>query len=330
MTYTWIQKRRSLMNNIMKINDIIGDAQTIGIAGHIRPDGDCIGSCMSLYNYLKKNRPDLDVKVHLEFVDPKYGVIDFIDEIDTSEPDDKVYDLFIALDTASPDRLGKYVEYFNNAKRNFCIDHHKSNDGYADENIVMPNASSACEVLFDTLDVEMFDETIAKPMYMGIACDSGVFRFQNTSPRTLRIAAKMIEFEFNHNEILEETFYKKSYNQMMITAKIQSNAVLTMNDKVIYGYCTKELMDKYELTTNDLDAVIASIRNVSGVEVAMFAYQIEDNKYKVSLRSKDDVDVSKIAVTFGGGGHKRAAGFDIVGDKNSVIEDVLTEIKKEF
>lgn len=315
---------------MLKINEIIGDAEKIGIAGHIRPDGDCIGSCMSLYNYLKKNRPDLDVTVHLEFVDPKFGIIENIDDIDLSDPDDTEYDLFIALDTASVDRLGKYAVYFENAKRTFCIDHHKSNLGYADENIVEPDASSACEVLFDCLDVEMFDETIAAPMYMGIASDSGVFRFQNTKPRTLRIAAKMMEFGINHNEILEETFYKKSYNQMMITAKIQSNTVLELDGQVIYGYCTKELMDRYELTANDLDAVIASIRNVSGVEVAMFAYQIEDNKYKVSLRSKDDVDVSKIAVTFGGGGHKRAAGFDIEGDKDTVIETVLKEIEKEF
>ncbi len=323
----WIQKRRIQM---LKINEIIGDAEKIGIAGHIRPDGDCIGSCMSLYNYLKKNRPDLDVTVHLEYVDPKFGIIENIDDIDLSDPDDTEYDLFIALDTASVDRLGKHAVYFENAKRTFCIDHHKSNLGYADENIVEPDASSACEVLFDLLDVDMFDETIAAPMYMGIASDSGVFRFQNTKPRTLRIAAKMMEFGINHNEILEETFYKKSYNQMMITAKIQSNTVLEMDGQVIYGYCTKELMDRYELTANDLDAVIASIRNVSGVEVAMFAYQIEDNKYKVSLRSKDDVDVSKIAVIFGGGGHKRAAGFDIEGDKDTVIETVLKEIEKEF
>ena len=285
---------------------------------------------MSLYNYLKKNRPDLDVRVHLEYVDPKYGIIKNIDEVDTDDFDGTEYDLFIVLDTASTDRLGKNVEYFEKAKRTFCLDHHKSNDGYADENIVVADASSACEVLFDCLDVDLFDESIAAPMYMGLASDSGVCRFQNTKPRTLRIAAKMMEFGINHNEILEETFYKKSYNQMMITAKIQTNTVVTMDGQVIYGYCTSELMEKYGLTTNDLDAVIASIRNVSGVEVAMFAYQLDDNKYKVSLRSKDAVDVSKIAVIFGGGGHKRAAGFDIEGDKDTVIEKVVAEIEKEF
>ena len=84
---------------------------------------------------MKKNRPDLNVKVHLEYVDPKFGIIENINDIDLSDPDDTEYDLFIALDTASVDRLGKHAKYFENAKKTFCIDHHKSNLGYADENI---------------------------------------------------------------------------------------------------------------------------------------------------------------------------------------------------
>ena len=89
-----------------KINDIIGDAKTIGIAGHVRPDGDCMGSCMSLYNYLKKNRPDLDVRVFLEFVDKKFNIIENTDQIITTGYDGTKFDLFISLDTASLDRLG--------------------------------------------------------------------------------------------------------------------------------------------------------------------------------------------------------------------------------
>ena len=88
-----------------KINDIIGDAKTIGIAGHVRPDGDCMGSCMSLYNYLKKNRPDLDVRVFLEFVDKKFNIIENTDQIITTGYDGTKFDLFISLDTASLDRL---------------------------------------------------------------------------------------------------------------------------------------------------------------------------------------------------------------------------------
>ena len=313
-----------------KINEIIGDARTIGIAGHVRPDGDCVGSCMSLYNYLKKNRNDIEVKVFLEFVDDKFKIIKNTEQIDTNGYDGTVYDLFISLDTASKDRLGFNLPFFENAKRTACIDHHASNPGYADYNYIVPEASSASEVLYGLLDEELIDKSIAEPMYMGIAHDSGVFRFQSTTPRTMRIAAKMMEFGINVNRILEDTFYRKSYNQMMVTAKIQSQAVLTMDGKCIYGYCTTEMMEEYGVTVNDLDAVVASIRNVDGVEVALFLYQLEDGRFKASLRSKNVVDVSKIAMEFGGGGHVRAAGFEVSGTLEQVIENVLTKIKENL
>ena len=313
-----------------KINDIIGDAKTIGIAGHVRPDGDCMGSCMSLYNYLKKNRPDLDVRVFLEFVDNKFNIIENTDQIITTGYDGTKFDLFISLDTASLDRLGLNLPFYENAKRTACIDHHASNDGYADYNYILPKASSASEVLYDLLDEDLIDKSIAEPMYMGIAHDSGVFRFQSTTPKTMRIAANMIEKGVNVNMILEETFFRKTYNQMMVTAKIQSEAVLALDGKCIYGYCTSEMMEEYGVTTKDLDAVVASIRNVDGVEVAMFLYQLSEDSYKVSLRSKNYVDVSKIAVENGGGGHVRAAGAEIHGKLNDIINKLLNRIKQDI
>ena len=313
-----------------KINDIIGDAKTIGIAGHLRPDGDCMGSCMSLYNYLKKNRPDLDVRVFLEFVDKKFNIIENTDQIITTGYDGTKFDLFISLDTASLDRLGLNLPFYENAKRTACIDHHASNDGYADYNYILPKASSASEVLYDLLDEDLIDKSIAEPMNMGIAHDSGVFRFQSTTPKTMRIAANMIEKGVNVNMILEETFFRKTYNQMMVTAKIQCEAVLALDGKCIYGYCTSEMMEEYGVTTKDLDAVVASIRNVDGVEVAMFLYQLSEDSYKVSLRSKNYVDVSKIAVENGGGGHVRAAGAEIHGELNDIINKLLNRIKQDI
>lgn len=310
-----------------KINEIIGDAKTVGIAGHIRPDGDCVGSTMALYNYLKKNRKDLEIKVYLEMVDSKFESVPNIEDVDVNGYDGTIYDLFISLDTGSIERLGFNRPFFENAKRTVCIDHHKSNEGYGDYNYILPDASSACEVLYDVLDISMYDETIAMPLYMGIAHDSGVFRFQSTSSKTMRIAAEMIDLGVNVNEVLEETYYRKTYNQMMIMSQIQSSAVITMNGKCIYGICTAEMMEKYGVSKNDLDAVIGSIRNVEGVEVAMFAYQIGKNTFKFSLRSKNYVDVSKIAVSFGGGGHVRASGFDIEGSLEKSIEKVLSKIE---
>lgn len=315
---------------MIKINEIIGDAKTVGIAGHVRPDGDCVGSCMSLYNYLKKNRQDLQVKVYLEYVDSKFSIVPNVEEIDTNGYDGTIYDLFISLDTASIDRLGFNAEFFENAKRTVCIDHHVSNPGYADFNHIVAEASSASEVLYELLEEDLIDKSVALPMYMGIAHDSGVFRFQTTTPKTMKIAAKMMEYGINVNEILEETFYRKSYNQMMVTAKIQSQAKLILGGKVIYGWCTMDMMNEYGVTKNDLDAVVASIRNVDGVEVAMFIYQLDEETFKVSLRSKNAVDVSSIAVEFGGGGHVRASGFDIKGSLEDAINAVTEKISEKL
>lgn len=318
------------MNNSIPIKELIGDAKTIGIAGHIRPDGDCIGSCMTLYNYIEKNFPDIQVKVYLEKIKDKFLFIKNSDKIDSNGYDGTEYDLFFSLDCADLERLGLNKEFFEHAKRTACIDHHISNGGYADYNYILPNASSACEVLYDLLDVNLFDKSIAEPMYTGIAHDSGVFRFQSTTSKTMNVAGKMLDFGINANKILEETYYKKTYAQSQVAGRLQLESVRFMDNRCIFAYATTKLMDFYGVTTKDLDSVVAQLRNIEGIEVAIFMYQIGEMKYKVSMRSQDLVDVSVIASYFGGGGHVRAAGFDTVGDVHDIINNISEQIEKQM
>ncbi len=318
------------MNNPIPIKELIGDAKTIGIAGHIRPDGDCIGSCMTLYNYIEKNFPDIQVKVYLEKIKDKFLFIKNSEKIDSNGYDGTEYDLFFSLDCADLERLGLNKEFFEHAKRTVCIDHHISNGGYADYNYILPNASSACEVLYDLLDVSLFDKSIAEPMYTGIAHDSGVFRFQSTTSKTMNVAGKMLDFGINANKILEETYYKKTYAQSQVAGRLQLESVRFMDNRCIFAYATTKLMDFYGVTTKDLDSVVAQLRNIEGIEVAIFMYQIGEMKYKVSMRSQDLVDVSVIASYFGGGGHVRAAGFDTVGDVHDIINNISEQIEKQM
>lgn len=318
------------MNNPIPIKELIGDAKTIGIAGHIRPDGDCIGSCMTLYNYIEKNFPDIQVKVYLEKIKDKFLFIKNSEKIDSNGYDGTEYDLFFSLDCADLERLGLNKEFFEHAKRTACIDHHISNGGYADYNYILPNASSACEVLYDLLDVSLFDKSIAEPMYTGIAHDSGVFRFQSITSKTMNVAGKMLDFGINANKILEETYYKKTYAQSQVAGRLQLESVRFMDNRCIFAYATTKLMDFYGVTTKDLDSVVAQLRNIEGIEVAIFMYQIGEMKYKVSMRSQDLVDVSVIASYFGGGGHVRAAGFDTVGDVHDIINNISEQIEKQM
>ena len=312
------------------IAEILEGVKTMGIGGHIRPDGDCVGSCMALYLYVKTYYPEIQVDVYLDNPKPVFGHIDCMDEIKTELDGDKEYDLFVTCDVSARDRLALAGPYFDTAKKTACIDHHISNGGYADYNYILPNASSACEVLYDLLDVSLFDKSIAEPMYTGIAHDSGVFRFQSTTSKTMNVAGKMLDFGINANKILEETYYKKTYAQSQVAGRLQLESVRFMDNRCIFAYATTKLMDFYGVTTKDLDSVVAQLRNIEGIEVAIFMYQIGEMKYKVSMRSQDLVDVSVIASYFGGGGHVRAAGFDTVGDVHDIINNISEQIEKQM
>ena len=180
------------------------------------------------------------------------------------------------------------------------------------------------------LDVSLFDKSIAEPMYTGIAHDSGVFRFQSTTSKTMNVAGEMLDFGINANKILEETYYKKTYAQSQVAGRLQLESVRFMDNRCIFAYATTKLMDFYGVTTKDLDSVVAQLRNIEGIEVAIFMYQIGEMKYKVSMRSQDLVDVSVIASYFGGGGHVRAAGFDTVGDVHDIINNISEQIEKQM
>ena len=318
------------MNNPIPINKLIGDAKTIGIAGHIRPDGDCIGSCMTLYNYIEKNFPDIQVKVYLEKIKDKFLFIKNSEKIDSNGYDGTEYDLFFSLDCADLERLGLNKEFFEHAKRTACIDHHISNVGYADYNYILPNASSACEVLYDLLDVSLFDKSIAEPMYTGIAHDSGVFRFQSTTSKTMNVAGKMLDFGINANKILEETYYKKTYAQSQVAGRLQLESVRFMDNRCIFAYATTKLMDFYGVTGSDLDGIVSQMKQTKGVEVAIFLYETDYMEYKVSLRSENIVDVSKVASYFGGGGHVRAAGVTMKGTFHDIVNNLTLHIERQL
>ena len=174
-----------------KLEELVKEAHSIAISGHIRPDGDCIGSVLATCQYLKKNTPDKEVRVFLESPGPEFSCIQGIEEIDTQMESEKVYDLFFILD-CSLDRIGKALPIAQRAKKRINIDHHISNEGTGDINILEPMASSTSEVVFGLMDVTKLDEEIAKALYLGLVHDTGVFKYSNTSPGTLRIAAELI------------------------------------------------------------------------------------------------------------------------------------------
>ena len=314
----------------MKLSEKIQSVNSIVVAGHTRPDGDCVGSCMGLYNYLKENYPEKDVSVYLEDTGNAFAYINRIDEAITEDDEEKQVDLFILLDTSDIARIGVANKLFENAKSTLCIDHHVSNPGFAMENIIVSNASSASEVLYDLLDEDKISKEVAEAIYTGIIHDSGVFKYSSTSEHTMNVAGKLMSKGIDFQTIIDEGFYAKTYaqNQIMGSALIES--IRFFDGKCIFSVVTEREMQFFGVTSKDLSGIVEQMRLTEGVECAIFLYEIEPMTYKVSLRSKKYLDVNKVAGYFGGGGHIRAAGCVCKGTPHDVINNIAERIELEF
>ena len=307
----------------MNIKDFLDEVKTVCLTGHIRPDGDSVGSTLGLYGYLKKNFPEIEADVCLEPPSEKMNFIPNIDVVRTDYPDHEPYDLMICLDASNLERIGKAVKYFNQAKRTINIDHHISNTNFADENYVEGQSSSACEVLYGFLDPDKLDLDIAIALYTGIIYDTGIFKYRLTSPQTMRIAADLMAYGIPTDDVIDETFNNKTYAENRIFGYSVMKSTLACDGKVIYSTLTKQEMDDFHATTRDLEGIVPQLRMTRGVVVAVFAYETPAGGIKVSLRSNDTFNVNELATLFGGGGHVRASGLNMNGTLDDCIQTLL-------
>lgn len=307
--------------------DEIAGAETIAIGGHIRPDGDCVGACMGLYAYLSDNDPGRRVTVYLEELPETFS---YLNREEAFVEQAECYDLFITLDCGALDRLGASEEVFRRAGRTLNIDHHISNERFADENHVEPQASSTCEVLCGLLEMDKIGSLSAQAFYTGIIHDTGVFKHSNTSRRTMEYAGCLMEKGIPFGKILDESFYFKTYKQLQIMGRCLLESVRIMDGKCIFSVVTRRVLEFYGARPSDLSGVIDELRTTEGVEVAILLTEKDTVEYKVSMRSNSVVDVNKIAVFFGGGGHIRAAGCEIKGSAFDVINNITEHIAKQL
>ena len=313
----------------MVLSDILKDVKSVGITGHIRPDGDCTGSVLALYNYIVENMPETDVDLYLEQPDSEFYYLKNIDKIKNT-PEDKKYDVFFVLDCSSLDRIEPFISCFNNASKTVCIDHHVSNTGFTDLSKIEPQASSACEVLYGTMDADKISRNVAECIYTGIIHDTGVFKYSCTSKKTMEIAGEMMEKGIDYSDIIDNTFYKKTYVQNQILGRALLESVLIYDGKCIFTTVTMDEKEFYGVTGRELGGIVEQLRLTDGVEVAIFLYQTGEEEYKVSLRSKKKIDVAAIATQFGGGGHVRAAGYTAKGSVYQIINSIGELIEKQY
>lgn len=315
---------------MMQFEKELQGIKNVAIAGHIRPDGDCVGACVGLWHYIRDNYPQVEVDIWLEQPNEKFAVLEGYEAIQQIDEQERVYDLFISVDCAAYDRLGEASRYFDKAGKTICVDHHISNTGYADENIICADASSTCEVLCSMMEMDKISIACASALYTGMAHDTGVFQYSCTSPTTMRTAAALMEKGIPYTFLVSQTYYKKTYRQNQVLGKALLESMRLMGGSCIVSVMKRREMEFFGVTPKDMDGIVSQLKLTEGVEVAIFLYETEPMEYKVSLRSQEKVDVSKVASYFGGGGHVRAAGVTMKGTFHDIVNNLTLHIEHQM
>jgi hypothetical protein len=311
--------------DLIHILELVKDAETIAIAGHVNPDGDCIGSTLAMYNYLKHTGKSIDV--YLEPIGREFKELPGSDAI-KNKAENKVYDVFFMMDLGDTERIGVASKLFETAKKTICIDHHITSKGVADENFIFPSLSSTCELVFEMMDVGLISKDVAACLYTGIIHDTGVFHHNCTSKRTMEIAGELMAKGIDFGHIIDHNFYSRTFKQNQVLGRCLMESLILWDGVGIVSYVTQKELDFYMVGNNDLSGIIDQLRLTEGVKVAIFIHEKEPHTYKVSMRATvPDIDVSKVAAFFGGGGHKMAAGCTISSGK---VHDVINNITKQL
>ena len=318
------------MSRMFNLKELLEGKQSVALGGHVRPDGDCVGSTMGLYLYLKENFPQIETDLYLESVPEAYSMIRHTDEVKSELPEGKIYDLFICMDCGDLQRLGFSQKLFIESKQTACIDHHVSNEAFADVNYIVPDASSTSELVYNLLDYDKMSLETAEALYMGIAHDTGIFRYSCTSPETMEAAAQLMRKGVDTSKITDRTYYEKTYIQNQILGKALLESIMVLDQRCIVSVVRLKEMEFFKAKPSDLEGIVSQMRQTKGVEVAMFLHETASQTFKVSLRSKEQVDVSSIAKYFGGGGHVRAAGVTMKGSVHDVINNLTALIEKQL
>ena len=293
------------------------------ILTHRSPDGDTIGSGYALAMALRK----LGKSVKVDCTDPfpeKYSY--FTDKLEKLEFDEE---FVVSVDIADTKLLGEKLSDYAD-KIDLCIDHHGSNTKYAKEYYVEASAAAAAQViakLIRLMNVE-FDKDIANAIYTGITTDTGCFRYTNVTAETHRIAADMIDCGAESGMINRLMFETKSRSRLEIERRVMDSIQFYLDGRCAIAYATIDMMKESGAVDSDMEGVSSLPRQIEGVMAGITLREKNNGKFKVSVRTTDELDASAICANFGGGGHKAAAGCMITGTLNEAIEQIIEVVRQ--
>ncbi len=294
------------------------------ILTHQSPDGDCIGAGFALKDLLKALGKRSRVLCSDEF--PKR--YDFMTSVGSGEEFEPK--TVIAVDIADPQLMGNLRETYGN-KVQLCIDHHISNVGYAEKTLLNAGASATCELIYelaDAMKIQMSDHCAAC-IYTGIATDTGCFKYECTTARCHEIAAELMKsHKLKYAKINREMFDVKSIGRLKMERIVTDLMEYYLDNRLTMICITSDILNEQHVDANDLDGCASIPLQVEGVEVGVTIKEKSENEYKVSMRSANDVNVSAICQTLGGGGHIKAAGCLVKGTLEEVKAAVVEAVRK--
>ena len=313
-------------DEILKFNEQLKDANSIALISHLDPDGDNLGSLTAL----SKSLLNLGKKVYPIEFDKIPENLKFLPNLNLlSDNTDINIDMIICLDCANYERLGNIDELFDKARYRINIDHHQSNEFYGDVNIVKKGYSSTCELVFDLInEINLpIDKEISMSLLTGISTDTGRFLYSATTADTLAKASRLVENGADMMKINELIYQSKKFEAQLLENEILSKTEI-YNDYVAFSFVMTDQLNKYNVEISDIDSVINTFRDTDKIKISVLIKQQTENEYKVSFRSKGNIDVGLIAKNLGGGGHKNAAATRITGDFETVSNKIKEEIDR--
>ncbi|MGY1847223.1 DHH family phosphoesterase [Blastococcus sp. SYSU DS1021] len=304
---------------------------TVVLSGHVQPDADALGSCLALAEALRRRGARVLATFPGPFTLPaSLGWIPGAEGLVPSADVPSSPDVFVALDVASPGRLGELAPLLDRAGTSVVVDHHASNPGFGRVRLVDPAAPATVTLVADLLDGLgiALDDRLATCLYAGLAADTGSFRFGSTRPETHELAARLLATGIDHAAISRRLFDTAPFSWLGLLSVVAGRAVLEpgVGAGLVWTWSSTAEAGEHGLPGEQLEALVDVVRATEEADVACVLKGQDDGSWSVSLRSRGRTDVARVAMALGGGGHRAAAGYTSSLDREKTIEALRREL----
>jgi phosphoesterase RecJ-like protein len=312
--------------------EILSGADEVALACHVNPDADALGSMLGLSNYLRSRGTRTVCSYGNEPLDlPRWvSLLPGHDHLVPPSASPAEPAVMVTCDCASFDRLGVLGASASRAGELIWIDHHRSNEGYGTVRLVDPDASSTCEMVYRLIETMGgdFDRDVAVCLYAGLVTDTGRFQYQATTPETLRVAARLREHDFDHAALVRAMYEDNDPSFLRLLGTALGRMTEVPEASVVWTYITQADLAEAGVGPGDTDDLIDVLRTARDVDVAAVLKQQRDGRFKVSVRSRGGHDLSAVASSFGGGGHRLAAGYTSEHGPEGTIEHLVEALRR--